>query len=629
MQNVNASTNFASLLALASAAATRRSDYRRARTGGQDLDCVYASEYFDTDPDETPIGGMCAVETDRPEMPRSSRRLTLAAAAVLAAHAALCIDGIRGADLSPDEKDHYDYALKVLELQPDRTSRNFDSKMPASALNALPRAIAEVLDPAARTTYPDTVLRGRYATIAASVALGALVFLFALRLYGRRAGLVALLLYAFSPTALAHGRLVTTDTYTALGFTGACFAFWRYGREAGARWRCAAAVAAGLAQLAKYTCIFLYPMLLAIGALRAVPEVRAALAARSVAGLAGGARRALGTAALFAAFGVLCVNLGFGFRGTFTPLAGYRLESTELSRLQAAAGWLAAAPLPVPYPYLKGLDMVRYHERTGRQRGNLYLLGESQEGDERVGFKSYYLVAYLLKEPLAYQVLLVAAAAACIMRRRGRTFLRDEVFLVVPIAANVLLLSFALRAQLGVRYLLAVLPLVYVVTSSLVRVEARVTRGAAAALVGLLLYGAASSLSYHPHAISYMNEIAWDRSQLYRYLGDSDLDWNMSVSSLRRYVEAHARRGMPLHVDPEGPVAGRVIVRAKDLQTRAGQARYAWLAERFRPAAHIDYCYLVYDVRPEQLERVGEPGDPPVASPKTGSAPRPGPASGP
>ena len=529
---------------------------------------------------------------------------------LLAAHAMLGVLSIRTADLSADETDHYSYALTVPAGHPDRDRLHYDSKMPVSTLNLLFRVIAEVLDPPTRTRYPgrDDVFRGRYVTIAASVALGALVHTFAVRLYGARAGLLALFLFAFSPTAIAHGRLVTTDTFAALGVTGAIYAFWRYARKGEGRWRCAAALVTGLAQLAKYTCIFLYPIFLTIGVLRAGPRLRAALVTRTPAVITVGIRRTLGTAALFAISGLICLNVGFALRGTMVPLAEYHFQSRELSRLQEAAGRFSAAPVPVPRPYLMGLDMVRDHEQAGKQWGNLYLLGESQEGAERVGFKSYYLVAYALKEPLAYQALLLAAAAGYIARRRGRAFLHDEVFLVVPIIAYVLLLSFALRAQLGVRYLLAVLPLAYVFTSWLVRAEVRITRTRAAVLVTFLLYGAVSTLSYHPHYISYMNEVVWDRTTLYRYLGGSDLDWSLSTSSLRRYVKA--RVDGSIHVDPEQPTAGTVIVRASTLQTREGQARYRWLTERLAPAGHIDYVYLIYEVRPTDLEGIETRGLP-------------------
>jgi len=59
--------------------------------------------------------------------------------------------------------------------------------------------------------YPRLFLAPRMVIIAQSLLLGLLIFHWATTLHGTSAGLVALFLFAFSPSMLANGHLVTAD----------------------------------------------------------------------------------------------------------------------------------------------------------------------------------------------------------------------------------------------------------------------------------------------------------------------------------------------------------------------------------------------------------------------------------
>jgi hypothetical protein len=68
--------------------------------------------------------------------------------------------------------------------------------------------------------------RGRAAMGLVAVALGALVWWSARRLFGALGGMLALLLYVANPTTLANGALMTSDATAALFFLAAVIAFW-------------------------------------------------------------------------------------------------------------------------------------------------------------------------------------------------------------------------------------------------------------------------------------------------------------------------------------------------------------------------------------------------------------------
>lgn len=66
----------------------------------------------------------------------------------------------------------------------------------------------------------------RFMTTLLSAALAWITFLWAKRLIGTAGGFVALALYVFNPTVLAHGSNATSDVAAALAFTGSLWALW-------------------------------------------------------------------------------------------------------------------------------------------------------------------------------------------------------------------------------------------------------------------------------------------------------------------------------------------------------------------------------------------------------------------
>ena len=60
---------------------------------------------------------------------------------------------------------------------------------------------------------------------------------------------------------------------------------------------------------------------------------------------------------------LVALNAGFGFEGTLTPLKGYAFVSPAFQSL-AAVPVVRDVPLPLPYAYVQGLDMVSRDSRA-------------------------------------------------------------------------------------------------------------------------------------------------------------------------------------------------------------------------------------------------------------------------
>ncbi|HKE84692.1 MAG TPA: glycosyltransferase family 39 protein [Vicinamibacterales bacterium] len=510
---------------------------------------------------------------------------------VLAASVALEVTSMQRMTQTVDEPAHLRYGRGILALD---STRFDDSKMPISALNAIPGAIAERMAPGVLSAYLAHTSTARYATVVFSLLTGLCVFAWARRLYGPRGGLLATTLYAFDPNLLAHAQLTTTDIYAAGTMVIALYLFWRFLREGSWTLAVASALALGLTQIAKYTAIVLFPLFLLAALLFHVPALRQAWREGRFRDLWRGSMVAGAVTVAFVAVSLLVVNIGFLFNRTLTPFDQYTFYSNAFRSLQSAAGVVGEAPVPTPYPYLEGLDLVMEHERTGSSFGLPYLFGRLNAA----GFSGYYFWASLYKVPLGIQALLIAAAVSYVIRRRYRTSLRDEVLLLVPVVFFAIYFNFFYRAQIGIRYFLIIFPLVYILAGSLVAGQATLSRWARVGLITALASIVASVLSYYPHFLAYFNELIPDRTQTYRILADSNLDWGQ----YGYYLDDYRAREPGSVFEPDKPVAGTILVRANMLVGVVGDAnRFRWLREHFRPVGHIAHGILVYRVTPAEL----------------------------
>lgn len=498
--------------------------------------------------------------------------------------------------LTADEDDHVAYGISILQGSTDRPGPFFDSKMPVSALNAVPRGISKFLRTRGSNTYVAEKLQdfrvSRYATIVATFLLCLLVYLYTEALFGRIAALFAQLMFVISPNIVAHGTLATTDLFLALTVVLFLYCLHRFLLQPGFVNAALAASALGLAQLSKLTALYLYPVLfIAIvtvviyGLFR--PEQAPRITARQIAVLG----------VLTVVCSLVLINAGFLFDRTFTPLARYEFQSKGFQRLQQIPV-LRDVPLPIPYAYLQGMDMVSYHSSTGANVGNMVLLGEvrGKELARSGGFPSYYLVAYALKQPLGLQILFLLGLLWLVRHRKFSDFLTGEWPLLVTAAVFLVMLSFFSNIQIGIRHILPVLVIIVILSGGAFAAWFDASRKQRFLLAGCLLWATISVASYFPHMIPYFNEIVMDRSMAFHYLADSNLDWGQG-----RWVQAEFLKNNPdVVANPPHPTSGRILVRGNLLAGVFGKADY-WLRQtQYRPVAQVGYACFLFDIPPQK-----------------------------
>lgn len=501
---------------------------------------------------------------------------------------------LRGFSLTTDEDKHFLYAQNIVS---GNTNRIDDSKMPATALNALPEKLASLLPEGKIRNFFGKYYVARLVTTFFSCLVAFLVFYWSRSLFGFIPALFSLVLYVFDPNIIAHSHLVTNDLYVTGAFAFAFFTLWRFANQRTLQNGLLCACALGIAQLAKYTAIILFPLFLVA---LFIYDQRAWIASLS------NRKKFKDLVAQYIKYGfcaalivILIINFGFLFNRTFMQFGEYRFLSDVFQSIQARFPILGSIPVPVAYPYLQGLDWMRNTETSGALSGNVYLLGRVSP---LRGFPGYYIVASFLKVPISTQMILILAHIMYFTRKTWKDdFLRNGLFLLLPFIFFTVYFNFFFNTQIGIRYYLPVFPLLYVFAGNLFINWKSFPVWQKATVWGLFVYLVISVLSYHPYYLSYFNEIVWDRKDAYKYLADSNLNWGQGKNELRQYLEDYPGA----LYSPNNVRSGRLVVSVNDLAgIMVGREKYAWLRENFEPVDSIAHCYLVYKITPEQIEEL-------------------------
>lgn len=496
------------------------------------------------------------------------------------------------ASTTTDEGGHANYGLNVLHFEPDHRKNGFyDSQMPISALNAVPLAIGSYLQARQLLPRASEVLGHfkvtRSATILATLLLNVLVFWWTYDLYGEWPAMASCLLCMLSPNLIANGTLTTTDMYCAVGMVGSLFVFHRFLLRPTVVNALFSGLALALAQVTKSFVLVLYPVtfvILAVVMLRRT--TRQSLPPKRVLAFAG-----------FAALWFLAViNLTYSFDRTFAPLSSYKFETVFFDRVQNTP-LMSHVPVPVPYPFLQGLDMTKRSEETGRSYGDVYLLGQLRDPRDPSfrPFKSYYVVAWFYKTPIGLQILFFLGLFWIARNRTLDDFICSEASLLMASTVLVLWLSFS-RTQIGIRHTLPALAVEVVIAAAAFNSFPAKRRPAKFLLVGLVIWQAVSVASYYPQMIPYMNEWLHDRRFAYQILSDSNLDWGQDQDIVDRYLQNNP----DVVLDPPKLVTGRILVRADRL---TGVYRWdsccTYLEKQYLPVAQVGYAHFLFVIPPK------------------------------
>jgi hypothetical protein len=343
---------------------------------------------------------------------------------------------------------------------------------------------------------------------------------------------LATALVATYPPLLGHAGLATTDLAAVATVLGFLLALDRW-TDAPSKPRAAMlGVALALASLCKLTA----PLLCAVLGLAWLCGRRWSrgtwLADEAV------RWRELVTHIALAAFAALVV-IWAGYRfsiGRLDDLPAMDFMGTPVlpptGARSALVAWLCRLRLPAP-EFWHGALFLRAHDVHGHLA---FLFGQTREH----GFRTFYLVGLLLKSPLPFLLLLVAAVPAT-FRRAGRTALGPRGLAAAMATLAALGFSMIVTVNIGLRHLLIVVPLLAIFAARAIApwlqsLASRHRAIAGTALALLLATQVAIIGRARPELIAYFNPLAGREPG--HALIDSDLDWGQDILLLKRQLRA-------------------------------------------------------------------------------------------
>ena len=477
----------------------------------------------------------------------------------------------------------------------------------------------------------ELLAAARWACLPLSIIGASVVFFWARELYGRAAGVLALGLWCFSPTMMAHAQLITPDAGAAALGVAAAYVFRRWLKQPGWGRACWAGVVLGLAQLTKTTWIVLFGLwpLLWIAwnctgpkSKRAGPtgDQKAEGENREV---ERGCVRQAGQMAIILFLGLYVLNLGYVFEGSFQELGDYRFVSEMLAgpndesqrpdpspgRNRFQGTLLARLPVPLPKHYLLGIDL---QEWDFERRLWSFLRGEWRKG----GWWYYYLYALAIKVPLGTWILVLLALLVGLFGQGYSASRRDELLLLAPLAVVLILVSSQTGFAHHMRYVLPSFPFAFIWVSKVARAvdleHAKIALLAAAATA----WSVGSSLYIYPHSLSYFNELVGGPTGGHAHLLGSNIDWGQDLLYLKRWLKKHpdvrldglvshnryrpACLGLDCPMPPKDPRPGWYAVSVNNLRSRSRAYEYFL---NFTPVAMAGYSIYVYHITSGEANR--------------------------
>ncbi|MBI2635623.1 MAG: glycosyltransferase family 39 protein [Parcubacteria group bacterium] len=491
---------------------------------------------------------------------------------------------------------------------------------------------------------------GRIPIILIGLLLGFYIWRFTKELWGNLAGIIALAFYSLSPTVLAHTRLVTTDVAAAAAFFISFYYLYHWLKTPTKRNLWVFGVVLGLALLTKFSTFLLMPIFGLIALIYAfIQNKKWFWIKKYVGGF---------IFALIISF--LLVGAVYAFHIYNYPPSKQTVDTTfilstfGIKPLADFNIWLSSNQyLRAWGHYLLGFLMVLQRSEGGN---TTYYLGEvSAEGA-----RSYFPVVYLIKEPLAYILMVVfgllLALNHCFRHCRERSvkhWWRDFIDLIKnnPVETGMISIiivywafSINSRLNIGVRHILPTLPFIYALTARQITnwIKGGITEripnySGFWQLFGLywkrikrsfviLVFFAWAILSVffiYPSFLAYFNEIAGGPNNGHKWVVDSNLDWGQDILRLADFIEKNNIKeikmdyfsGAPAEYyiknvkiesyNREAPQTGWLAVsatiysgacKADKIPCSYNERSYTWL-DQYKPVVKIGYSIFVYNLK--------------------------------
>jgi len=447
------------------------------------------------------------------------------------------------------------------------------------------------------------VFLSRIMPLVMTIILGWFVFRASLELAGAAGGLVAIILYAFSPVILAHGRLVTTDVPAALGAFIATYFLLKFFVQPSRKNLLIAGLVFGIAQLFKFSNVLLVPyfaILCFVWFPIAVYKYRTPVIKEFL--------RIIGGTIAIGIIGYILVYVVYIWHVWNYPPDRQLSDATNIlatfGSREMVNAVLAMTQISVLRPvaeYLLGLMMVMQRSVGGN---TAFFMGEVA----RIAWKSYFPLVYFFKIPIPFHILtlltITMGFTAVFNKIKNSSFsVTTQGFIVfasllyIAIYSTSSILS---NLNIGVRHLMPILPFIILLISygislwlktgdipSLASLDKKLDLFKYYPKLGiklllilpLFIWYIGSALIAWPHYIAWYNELAGLKGGGQEIAVDSNLDWGQDLRRLAEYVENNNIEKIYLHYFGTAPAQYYLGEKFEHWEPSQGKARpTGWFA---------------------------------------------------
>lgn len=481
---------------------------------------------------------------------------------------------------------------------------------------------------------------GRIMIILLTMSAGFVVYVWTKEIFGDPvAGLIALILFALSPNILAHGRLTTLDMGVAAFSLFALYAWWKFVQSPTRKNLLISTILLGALHLSKFSSLFFIPVfgLMALWAiLFRKPKWKLWKRIQLYAGAF--------TLALVGSFAVVAIWYQvFNIRMPLDfqkEMINYYLDDDDLGGANLYHRLTYLADFPVLRPavhYLLGIARLLLHNYYGH---TTFFMGEIDEH-----WSEYFLITYLIKEPIAYQLLLLLSLtfAGILICKKYQKYQKkvsglvyeiqtkyDIVIAFLAIIAVFLVMGSRSKMQIGIRYILPAFPYLYMIMGGaialglkhLYETRARLAKISTVFVALCFSWAAIENIRIYPNYLAYFNQYIGGPKNAWHYTIDSNLDWGQNALRLRKYMDEHKIEKIKTECysgdlmdyylghdrytkldSAKTSASGWIVVPTYCIQMNSGNTgrdgarpSYHWLIDKYEPVEKIGHSLFVYKI---------------------------------
>ncbi len=382
-----------------------------------------------------------------------------------------------------------------------------------------------------RNGVDQILVPARLAASLMSILLAVLVFLAAWKMFGKPEAFLALTLLVFEPNLIAHGSLVTTDMAITAMMFAAVYALYRYRQRPTVPRLLLTGLAVGLMLASKHSGIMVLPILfvlLMVDVLITWKRNKSDADSRLRLGLLNNAAAFVGICLI----GLTILWATYGFRYYALPdattdtvsLVDFFKESSDpeaAGRFSGKIVELMGRTHIFPESYVYGLaDIVAFGVRP------VYLLGTLYPRQQWF----YFPVIFPIKTSTALLLLLPLALLSGKLYRKHP---REMLFLLLPALAY-FAISLTSGLNMGIRHILPIYPFFIIVAAAGACALARRYRTFFYALIVLFLFHAFTAVRTAPNYIAFSNDFWGGTNNTYRHEG---FDWGQNLKIIDEYLK--------------------------------------------------------------------------------------------